>query len=131
MKAYGGGDHNGQSILVIMRKGNRRYSEVTVLGQSIGGEDDEADTQLKHTVKDKGAWFYRPLIRDEGHIDSTDMASRRAKKIITDGIMDSLTITARVRVRSDALQFDITTMLARRTFTCGREGKRHAEYPPC
>lgn len=133
------GKDNNVLDITVEESCNRRYSEVTVLGQSIGGEDDEADTQIKQTIKDKGAWFYRPLIRDEGHIDSTDMASRRAKKIITDGVMDSLTITARVRghviengkpwqpgmrvrVRSDALQFNITTMLARRTFLCGREG---------
>lgn len=134
-------DGTGNNVLDITLEEscNRRYSEVTVLGQSIGGEDDEADTQLTHTVKDKGAWFYRPFIRDEGHVDSTDMASRRARKIITDGIMESLTITVRVRghaiengkpwqpgmrlrLRSDALQCDITTMLARRTFVGGREG---------
>ena len=108
-----------------------------MLGQSVGDEDDEADAHIKHTIKDKGAWFYRPLIRDEGHVDSIDKAKARARKIITDGVMESLTITARVRghgpdngkpwtqgmhirLRSDALQCDITTLLTKRTFVGGR-----------
>ena len=117
---------------------DKRYSTVTILGQSSGGEDDEAQTQLKHTVTDRGAWFNRPLIRDEGHVDSIDMASRRGRKLITDGVMASLTVTLRVRghttdsgapwtpgmrvrVRSDALQFDTTLMLTKRTFVGGRD----------
>lgn len=60
-----------------------------------------------------------------------------ARKIITDGVMESLTITARVRghvtdngkpwtpgmhirLRTDAFQCDITTLLTKRTFVGGR-----------
>lgn len=131
------GKDNNVIDLSLEESCNQRYSEVTVLGQSVGDEDDEADAHIKHTIKDKGAWFYRPLIRDEGHVDSIDKAKARARKIITDGVMESLTITARVRghvtdngkpwtpgmhirLRTDAFQCDITTLLTKRTFIGGR-----------
>jgi prophage tail gpP-like protein len=117
----------------------RRYSEVTVLGQSTGDEDDEADTKVRHVVKDDGAWFYRPLIRDEGHVDNADKAKAKARKIITDGVMESLTATAKVhghrtdkgelwepgmhvRLRAEPFACDLSLMLTRRVMQGGREG---------
>ena len=88
------GAKNNVISLEMEESCNRRHSEVTVLGQSTGGEDDEAQNALRATVKDGGAWFYRPLIRDEGHVDSVAMARTRARKVITDGVFDSLTFTA-------------------------------------
>ena len=132
-------DGNANNIidLSVEESCNRRYSEATVLGQSIGGEDGESDHHINHTLKDPRAWFYRPLIRNEGHVDNTEMARRRAWKIMTDGMMDSLTVTARVRghctdagepwtpgmhVRLiwDDLQCDASLLLTKRTFRGGR-----------
>lgn len=133
------GAKNNVISLEMEESCNRRHSEVTVLGQSTGGEDDEAQNALRATVKDGGAWFYRPLIRDEGHVDSVPMARTRARKIITDGVFDSLTFTAvvhghrtdsgslwepgmHIRLRVEKL-CDISLLLARRTLLGGREGR--------
>lgn len=133
------GTKNNVIALDMEESCNRRHSEVTVLGQSTGGEDDEAQNALRATVKDGGAWFYRPLIRDEGHVDSVAMARTRARKIITDGVFDSLTFTAvvhghrtdsgslwepgmHIRLRVEKL-CDISLLLARRTLLGGREGR--------
>lgn len=133
------GKHNNILDLSVEEGAERRYSHVTVLGQSIGGEDDEADTTIKATVKDPQCSYYRPLIRNEGHIDSADMATRKARKILTDAAMDSLTISARVAghrtekgtlwepgqcIQLVAKPMGINSMyfLSKRTFQGGREG---------
>ena len=108
--------------------------------RSTGGEDDEAQNALRADGQGTvGPWFYRPLIRDEGHVDSVAMARTRARKIITDGVFDSLTFTAvvhghrtdsgslwepgmHIRLRVEKL-CDISLLLARRTLLGGREGR--------
>lgn len=133
------GKQNNLLDLSIEESAERRYSHVTVLGQSNGSEDDESDHSLKYTVKDPRCKYYRPLIRNEGHIDSTDMASRKARKIISDSVMESLTITARVaghrtetgllwepgqriHLKAEPMCTDATFFLSKRVFQGGREG---------
>lgn len=117
----------------------RRHSEVTILGQSTGSEDDEARTTLKSVAYDGAAWFYRPLIRDEGHVDSDGSARDRARKTLSDGVFESLACTVKVhghrtdagelwepgmhiRLRAEKL-CDASFLLARRTLSCGRDGR--------
>lgn len=118
---------------------SRRYSEVTVLGQSVGNEDDEAQNAISGRAWDALAWFQRPLIRDEGHVDSIAEAKTRAKKILSDSVFEYRTITVEVRGhRTDSGDLwepgmhirlrveglcETDNLLARRTLRAGREGR--------
>lgn len=118
---------------------SRRYSEVTVLGQSVGSEDDEAHNAISARAWDALAWFTRPLVRDEGHVDSIAMARTRARKILSDSVFEYRTITVEVhghrtdsgalwepgmhiRLRVEGL-CETDNLLARRTLRAGREGR--------
>lgn len=117
----------------------RTWSEVTVLGQSSGDEEDEGDNTVKHCVKHPSVTYHRPLIRVEGKTDDTSMADRQAQKLMDEGVMSSCTITARVQghttekgilwepgqrvhVKVAPLGIDKDMLLMRRTFQGGREG---------
>lgn len=118
---------------------SRRYSEVTVLGQSVGSEDDEAQNAISGRASDALAWFARPVIRDEGHVDSIAEARTRARKILSDSAFGYRTITVvvrghrtdagalwepgmHVRLRVEGL-CETDNLLARRTLRAGPEGR--------
>lgn len=86
------GDNNNVEQLRFEQSVARRYSEVTVLGQSNSGKHN-----IKATAKDAGISVYRPLTVVEGDIDSVAQAEKRARKIISDSRLDALTITIIVK----------------------------------
>lgn len=86
------GDNNNVEQLHFNQSVARRYSEVTVLGQSNSGKHN-----IKATAKDAGIKVYRPLTVVEGDIESVAEAQKRARKIISDSRLDALTITVTVK----------------------------------
>ena len=52
---------------------------------------------MKGKATDPNVKWYRPLIVSEGCLDSPGDALKKAKKRLADGVMDSFTITAKVR----------------------------------
>ena len=117
----------------------RRWSEVTVLGQGTGDEHEGAQPAIKAVARDAEAGFARPLIRDAAHLETTAQAQARANKLLSDSIFESWQAVARVRghrtdsgavwepgmhirLLSPPLGLDVDTMLARRTLSCDRQG---------
>lgn len=117
----------------------RRWSEVTVLGQGTGDEHEGAQPAIKAVARDAEAGFSRPLIRDAAHLETTAQAQARANKLLSDAIFESWQAVARVRghrtdsgavwepgmhirLLSPPLGLDVDTMLARRTLSCDRQG---------
>ncbi|WP_419521625.1 phage tail tape measure protein [Desulfovibrio sp.] len=117
----------------------RRWSEVTVLGQGTGDEHEGAQPAIKAVARDAEAGFSRPLIRDAAHLETTAQAQARANKLLSDSIFESWQAVARVRghrtdsgavwepgmhirLLSPPLGLDVDTMLARRTLSCDRQG---------
>lgn len=112
----------------------RRWSEVTVLAQGAGTESSGGKASMRGTATDDSVTWYRPLIIREGCLDNPGDALKKAKKRLADGIMDSLTITAKVRGHrtSDGILWEpgqrvtlnsgTVYFLTRRTFSGGRDG---------
>jgi prophage tail gpP-like protein len=75
----------------------RRYSEVTVLGQTHGTESAQGRHNLKGRARDTGVPFHRPLIVTDHEIDNQALADARARKLIADGRLDALGLSATVR----------------------------------
>ena len=117
----------------------RRYSEVTLLGQGTGDERKGANPSIRAVARDEDAGFSRPLIRDGAHLETTAQAQAKANKLLSDSIFESWQATARVRghrtdngtvwepgmhirLISKPLALDVDTMLARRTLMCDRQG---------
>ncbi|WP_434777697.1 phage baseplate assembly protein [Neisseria sp. Ec49-e6-T10] len=86
------GSNNNIEKITVTRSMARRYSEVTVLGQSHKGTSN-----IKATVKDDGVLVYRPLTVTDGDIDSVAEAQKRARKIIADSRLDGLTVEVTVK----------------------------------
>ena len=76
------------------------FSEVTTLAQTHGKKDTEGEHNVKATVKDpllQSYGIHRPTIIVDGDCDTSEMAMRRARKIMADGKLSALTIRATVR----------------------------------
>lgn len=125
--------------LAVEESAAGRYDEITVLGQSLGAEDVEADNAVRAVARDDDFPFKRPLIRNAGHVDDRAHAGDMARKLLNDGIMGSLIVTAsvyghrnadgvlwepgqRIHVHAPALGVDKDMLLTRRTFSGGPEG---------
>lgn len=130
------GDKTNVKSLSVAQDAAGLYSEVTVLAQSHGTASESG----RHDIKARAAaaalmarGIVRPLITVEGDCDSQDLAERRARKILADGRLSAMTITAevrghgpidglhwtpgqRVRVTSKADRLEGTYFLMRRTF---------------
>lgn len=134
-------DGKKNNILDLSLEDNcqRRYSEVTLLGQGTGDEHEGSQPAIKAVARDEDAGFSRPLIRDGAHLENTAQAQAKANKLLSDSIFESWQATARVRGhRTDngqvwepgmhirlvakSLGLDVDTMLARRTLSCDRQG---------
>ena len=130
-------DGKGNNVIDIeIDKGcERRYSEVTVLAQGAGTEKKKSKNAMKGKATDPNVKWHRPLIVSEGCLDSPGDALKKAKKRLADGVMDSFTITAKVRGHrtSDGKLWEpgqrVTLngdkhvyFLTRRTFNGGRDG---------
>lgn len=130
------GDETNVKSLTVAHDAAGLYSEVTVLGQSHGTPSASGRHDIKAVAVDSAIaarGIRRPLVSVEGDCDSQDMADRRARKMLADGRLSALTITAevrghgpvdglhwtpgqRVRVVSPADRLDGTYFLMRRTF---------------
>ncbi len=130
---------NNVLTLAVEEDISRRYSEITVLGQSCGDELEEARTTIRASARDSGAAYKRPCIVDAGSCDTVAEARKLARKRLADGIFESLRISAtvaghvtsagalwepgmRVHVYAPPLAVERDMMLTRRTFRGGREG---------
>ncbi|KGT95297.1 tail protein [Erwinia typographi] len=74
-----------------------RYSEVTVLSQSHGTATHNGAHQRRGTATDTGFGLYRPFIEVAGDTDTDDMATARARKVLSDSRLKGLTLSATVR----------------------------------
>ncbi|WP_103035235.1 phage baseplate assembly protein [Castellaniella caeni] len=114
-----------------------RYSEITVLGQGHGTATQLGKHNIKAAAKDSGITRYRPRIVCEGDVETTDAAQARARKLVADGRLNGLTLSAvvaghrtasgalwtpgqRVRVQSEPHGIDDVFFLMARKFTGGR-----------
>lgn len=140
-------DGKGNNMRLTVRQDvSRRYSEVTVLGQSHGteGQDGKHDIMWKETDPDVEG--YRPLIIAEGQCDDVAEAKRRAKKTLMDGRLEGFELSASVRghrvggqtgepwrpgmrvsVVSEPHGLDAVYFLMKRSFLGGRDRGRYTE----
>lgn len=135
-----GGENNLVS-LSESRDVSRRFSEVTVLGQSHGTTLEEGKHNIKATVRDSGLTWYRPKILTDHEADSLAVASARGLKFIADARLNGYTLTAavnghavdmaaakpmlwtpgqRVHLVSEPHGIDATFFIMARRFTGGR-----------
>jgi len=135
-----GGKGNNAKSLTVREDVSSRYSEVTVLGQTHGTEEEDGKNDIMHRGTDPDVPGYRPLIIAEGECDDVDEAKRRAKKTLMDSRLEGFEITAvvrghrvggqsgepwrpgqRVRVVSEPHGLDGVYFLMKRTFLGGRD----------
>jgi prophage tail gpP-like protein len=74
-----------------------RYSEVTVLGQTHGTDTEQGKNALRGSWKDTGVSWYRPKIVTDHECDSSAVCRDRAHKLISDGRLNGLTLSAMVK----------------------------------
>lgn len=141
MRKSGGGNN----LLSLARRESiaERYSKVTVYGQTHGTDTEPGKHDLHDSQTDIGVTWYRPKIVVDHECDSTAVCRDRARKIISDSRVSSLTLTAsvkghriaangllwepgqRVRVVSEPHRIDGVYFLMARRFSGGRsEGAR-------
>lgn len=92
------GDGNNLLSLEVEDSVSERYSQVTVLGQSPGNEDEEGANDLRATATDPemSAIWKRPQVVVDHDADNEDICRHRARKLLADSRLTGLTITARV-----------------------------------
>lgn len=91
------GKGNNTLSLSVREDVTGRYSEVTVLGQTHGTEDQEGKHDIMHRETDPDVPGYRPLIIPAGECDNVREAERRARKRLMDSRLEGFDILARVR----------------------------------
>lgn len=75
----------------------RRYSEITILGQSNGTNAASGQNAMRTIVRDPDVKIYRPLILTDSDAISGQSLARQAEKALADGRLDGLTYQADVR----------------------------------
>lgn len=96
-------DGQGNNLLSLSERRSivERFSEVTVLGQSTavgtGAAERDGRHNLKNTVRDDGVSIYRPKVVVDHEAVNADIASAKARKIISDGRVKSYTLSATVK----------------------------------
>lgn len=91
------GQGNNLRSLARSRAMCRRYSHVTVLGQTPGTETDAGKHNIKGVYKDAGVSFYRPKIVTDHEIDNQAIANVRAHKLALDSRLEAFTLAAEVK----------------------------------
>ena len=135
------GDGNNVISLSKQESMQGRYSKVTVFGQTQGTHTEQGKNNLKGTAYDTGVPWYRPKIVADYECDNTEVCRDRARKIISDSRLNSLTLSAvvkghhvtsdqppallwmpgqRVRVISEPHGIDAIYFVMARKFTRGR-----------
>lgn len=136
------GRENNLVSLAESRDISRRYSEVTVLGQSHGTASETGKHNLKTTVKDNGLTWHRPRIITDHEADTVAVAQARGRKLIADARLNGYTLSAtvdghavdpaaakptlwtpgqRVQLISEPHGIDAVFFLMARKFTGGRD----------
>ena len=92
------GSENNVLSLEVETSVSERYSEVTVLGQKPGDEEEDGSNSLRATARDAdmARTWKRPMVTVDHGADSTDICRSRARKLLADSRLTGLTITARV-----------------------------------
>jgi prophage tail gpP-like protein len=133
------GKGNNLEGLRVVQSMEERFSQVTVLGQAHGTSFEEGRNAIKATATDSSISFYRPHVVVDHECDSAATALSRARKLLMDSRLRSLTLTARVRghrtsdgvlwkpgqrihVISERHGIDAVYFLMGRRFTKGRDG---------
>lgn len=93
------GEDNNVLSLEVETSVADRYSEVTVLGQHPGDEEEDGANALRATAKDPDmtAIWKRPMVTVDHDADSEAICRSRARKLLADSRLTGLTITARVQ----------------------------------
>lgn len=91
------GKGNNLEELRVVQSMEERYSQVTVLGQTHGTAMQDGRNAIKATATDNSVSFYRPHVVVDHECDSAAVALSRARKLLMDSRLRSLTLTARVR----------------------------------
>lgn len=91
------GQGNNMKSLRRVRSMEERYSQVTVLGQAHGTAFQDGRHAIKATATDAAVKYYRPHIVVDHECDSPAMAMSRARKLLMDSRLRSMTLTAHVR----------------------------------
>lgn len=76
---------------------SKRYSEVTVLGQSHGTAQGKGKNNLKNKEEDKDITIHRPRIVIDPDVKDDEMARTKARKLISDSRLEGFTLTAVVK----------------------------------
>jgi prophage tail gpP-like protein len=134
---------NNTQRLGVRRSIANRYSEITVLGQHGQYDPDELDTKRSHlrsTVQDQALarrGIFRPKVVIDSSSESQDMATTRARKLLSDSRLEGFEIRGivkghragngkvwtpgqRVIVRSEPHALDDTFFLMSRTLRLSR-----------
>lgn len=74
-----------------------RYSELTVLGQTHGTGVNHGHNDLSAKESDPGIGWFRPKLVMDHECDSTEICRMRARKLIADGRLNGMTLTASVK----------------------------------
>ncbi|MDP2786600.1 MAG: phage tail protein [Pseudomonadota bacterium] len=138
-------DGNGNNLRRLARSRSmaRRFSELTVLGQTHGTETAQGQHRVTGVVRDSGVGYHRPRIVTDHEANNPAIAAARANKLLADSRLDALTLTAevsghridapglpghgklwtpgmRIALKSEPHNLDGTYFLIARTFTGGR-----------
>jgi prophage tail gpP-like protein len=89
----------GNNIERLERRSSiaRRFSAVTVLGQSAGTASSSGKNALMATATDTSMTAYRPHVVVDHECDSVAVCLARARKLLADGRLEGMTLLATVR----------------------------------
>ncbi|MDB5802260.1 MAG: phage tail protein [Rhodocyclales bacterium] len=74
-----------------------RFTEVTVLSQTCGTEQEEGKHALRGTARDQGMSGYRPQLVVDHESDTPAVCEDRARKLLADSRLSAFTLTAEVK----------------------------------
>lgn len=136
-------DGQGNNVLSLEHVDDmtQRHSEITLLAQSHGTGMHDGHPSLVAKAQDRDMRIYRPLVHVEGDLPNAVMARAKARKMLMDGRLSGLGLTATVRghrtsagilwtpgqrihVSSESLGIDGVWFLMERVFTGGRGRQR-------
>lgn len=92
-------DGKGNNIEAISRRRsvNNQYSQITVLGQTHGTENEQGKHALSQTWADDKVTFNRPNIVVDHECDNEGIARDRARKLMADGQLSSFDLSITVK----------------------------------
>lgn len=139
-------DGKGNNVLSLSDEDaiTDRYSEISLLGQAHGVGGDDGKNSVMAQVRDASVPYYRPLVVVEGDLPDRETAQTKARKLLMDGRLAGLSLTAvvrghrtsdgvlwtpgqRVHVQSDSLGIDGIWFVMGRRFQGGRRRERVTE----